>query len=47
MPAAAPRERIPARQDVKQQNEQSMAALQAMLGNVQNAPTKRRKPRKA
>ena len=45
MPAAHQRERVPQPREVKSQNEQSMAALQAMLAPVPNAPTKR-KPRK-
>jgi hypothetical protein len=45
MPAAHRSERVPKPAEVKSQNEQSMAALQAMLAPVPNAPTKR-KPRK-
>lgn len=43
-PSDAKVERPIPRQEVKQQNEASMAALQAMLKGVQNAPT--RKPRR-
>ena len=45
LPEAHQRERVPKQADVKAQNESSMAALQAMLAPVPNAPTKR-KPRK-
>jgi hypothetical protein len=45
LPAAHRPERVPPQAEVKNQNEQSMAALQAMLAPVPNAPTKR-KPRK-
>ena len=45
LPAAHQRERVPRPAEVKSQNEQSMAALQAMLAPIPNAPTKR-KPRK-
>ncbi len=39
-------EKVPKRAEVKAQNESSMAALQSMLANVPNSPT-RRKPRRA
>lgn len=45
MPADAKRERAPVQREVKAQNEQSLAALQAMLASIPNAPTK--KPRRA
>jgi hypothetical protein len=45
LPASAKVEHVPRQADVKAQNESSMAALQAMLAPVPNAPTKR-KPRK-
>lgn len=44
-PANAKVERAPEPREVKAQNEQSMAALQAMLAPVPNAPTKK-KPRR-
>ena len=45
LPTDAKVERAAPRRDVKAQNEASMAALQAMLGQVQGAPIPR-KPRK-
>jgi hypothetical protein len=45
MPEAHQRQVVPKQREVKSQNEASMAALQAMLAPVPNAPTKR-KPRK-
>lgn len=41
-PADAKVERAVPREAVKQQNKQSMEALQAMFSNVQNAPGKRK-----
>ena len=46
LPAAHQRERVPRPAEVKNQNEQSMAALQAMLAPVPNAPGKRKTPRR-
>ena len=43
-PRSAKVERIPRQGEVKAQNEQSMALLQGMMGNVQNSPVK--KPRR-
>jgi hypothetical protein len=46
LPSDAKVERAVPRQDVKAQNAASMAALEAMLGKVQGAPTKRKQPRR-
>jgi hypothetical protein len=45
LPQTHQRERVPRPTEVKSQNEASMAALQAMLAPVPNAPTKK-KPRR-
>lgn len=39
-------ERAPSRREVKDQNADAMASLQAMMAGVQNSPLKKKRPRR-